>query len=94
SLQNSTPGSGVSYQWQSGPTSSGPWTNFGAGLAMQATGPMVTTTWYRCEVTCSTGPSTAISNPVEVVVSAPAVTYATFTGTQITEDFASWGNRC
>ena len=35
SLQNTTSGSGVSYQWQSGPSSSGPWTNFGGNFAGQ-----------------------------------------------------------
>src|SRR5690606_2487184 len=31
---------------------------------------------------------------VEITVSAPAPSYSVFAGVQITEDFASWGDRC
>ncbi|MFM7053851.1 MAG: GEVED domain-containing protein, partial [Bacteroidota bacterium] len=63
SLQNTTSGSGVSYQWQSGPSSSGPWTNFGGNFAGASASPTATT-WYQCIVTCSN--SSGTSNPVQV----------------------------
>ncbi|HEX5001215.1 MAG TPA: GEVED domain-containing protein, partial [Bacteroidia bacterium] len=63
-LANSTPGTGVSYQWQSSPNSTGPWTNFGTNSASQSVSPSVAT-WYHCLVTCSGG-GTGTSNPVQV----------------------------
>jgi len=61
SIQNIIPGTGVTYQWQSGPSSSGPWTNFGTNVNSINT-ILSATTWYRCAVTCSgnTGNSTPV----------------------------------
>jgi hypothetical protein len=95
SLQNSTPGSGVGYQWESSPNGMDPWgTIGGATSATYNTGTLSATTHYRCGVTCSTGPSTVYSNPIEITVSAPAPTYYVYNGMQFIEDFGSWGNRC
>ena len=94
SLQNNTAGSGVSYQWQSSPNGVDSWTNVGTSAATYTSGSLSTTTWFRCEVTCSTGPSTVASTPVQIVVSEPAPTYAVYAGTQITESFSTWTNRC
>ncbi|MBK9422355.1 MAG: T9SS type A sorting domain-containing protein [Flavobacteriales bacterium] len=94
SLQNSTSGSGVSYQWQSSPDGMAPWTNVSSTTVTYMTSALVATTWFRCEVTCSVGASTVASNPVQITVSSPAPSYQVFSGTQITESFASWGNRC
>lgn len=63
SLQNATPGTGVSYVWQWSATESGPWTNFGGSAATQVTS-QTTATWYRCEVNCSGNIGT--SNPIYV----------------------------
>jgi hypothetical protein len=58
-------GSGLTYQWQSGPSNAGPWTNVGTSTATYA--PTVTAaTWYQCSVTCSG--STATSTPVQVTL--------------------------
>ena len=65
SLQNSTPGSGVTYQWQSSATGSDPWTNFGASTASVTTS-QIAATWYRCQVTCSG--NTGTSNLVQVAM--------------------------
>lgn len=61
SLQNCTPGSGVTYQWQTAPASTGPWTNAGPNSAVWSRNQSVAT-WYRCQVTCSgnTGTSTPV----------------------------------
>ena len=64
-LSLSTPptGSGLTYQWQSGPTNTGAWTNVGTSAATYV--PTVSaTTWYRCIVTCSG--VTGTSAPVQV----------------------------
>ena len=64
SLQNTTAGLGVTYQWQSGPSSTGPWTTFGTSASTQ-TSPVITAeTWFICNVTCSG--ATGTSNPVAV----------------------------
>jgi|GEM_PF-4264044 len=64
-LSLSTPptGSGLTYQWQSGPTNTGAWTNVGTSASTYV--PTVSaTTWYRCIVTCSG--VTGTSAPVQV----------------------------
>jgi len=43
---------GVTYQWQFGPTTSGPWTNFATGPSV-STGILTGTTSFRCVVSCS-----------------------------------------
>jgi subtilisin-like proprotein convertase family protein len=67
SLQNGTMGSGVTYQWQSGPSSTGPWTNFGGGTNTQVTS-LTADTWYRCVVTCTNSGQSGNSNPVQVTL--------------------------
>ena len=66
SLQNAIVGTGNSYQWKS--SSDG--TNFsnisGANGSTFQTSP-TQPTWYRCQVTCQNGPTSAESTPVHVV---------------------------
>jgi len=66
SLQNQTSGSGVTYQWQSGASSSGPWNNFGPDANTATVTMGATTTWYRCVVSCAGSPGN--STPVQVIV--------------------------
>jgi hypothetical protein len=69
SLQNSTGGQTVSYQWYASTVSaSGPWTPVGTNLATY-TAPQSVDTWYYCDVTCSVGPVTTASNVLAVPVS-------------------------
>lgn len=72
-LQNLTPGSGVTYQWQSAPAAAGPWTNISGATSSSYTATMAATTYYRCNVTCSgnTGTSTA----AVVNLNAPSACY-------------------
>ncbi|MBX2979024.1 MAG: T9SS type A sorting domain-containing protein [Flavobacteriales bacterium] len=72
-LQNPTLGTGVTYQWFSGPSSTGPWTSFGGSAATQAATGIDATTWYYCEVTCtSPDGGAASSNPISVNAVEPA----------------------
>lgn len=66
SLQNSTPGSGVTYLWERSTVSaSGPWTTFGTSAPTQS--PTQTQrTWYRCTVTCTPSGASGTSTPVQV----------------------------
>ncbi len=63
-LQNAILGAGVTYQWQSGTSSTGPWTNISGATASSLTSTPTATTWYRCQVTCSG--NTGTSAPVQV----------------------------
>jgi hypothetical protein len=65
----------LGYQWQSAPTSAGPWTDIaGANLASFITS-QSDTTWYRCRVSCGT--DTANSDGIEVTT--PALVGGTYT---------------
>ncbi|MFN5224338.1 MAG: GEVED domain-containing protein, partial [Bacteroidota bacterium] len=78
SLQNTPTTTGNSYQWQSGPTSSGPWTNFGTDQPVASASP-TTATWYQCVVTCSGQSGT--STPVQVNINPPYVCYCASSAT-------------
>ena len=71
SLQNTTPGTGVTYQWQYSPDGNDPWTNLGTA-ATQVTS-QTTATYYRCEVTCSG--NTGTSNPLLVNLFLPVTSF-------------------
>jgi hypothetical protein len=65
---------GLSYQWQSGSSSTGPFTNVtngtGATTLNYTTGPNTATTWYRLAITCSFSSTTTYSAPYQVLVGA------------------------
>ena len=65
SLQNVTPGSGVTYQWETSLTGSSYAPVSGATDATYATS-QTTATWYHCLVTCSG--NTGTSNPLHVTM--------------------------
>jgi GEVED domain len=76
SLANATTGSGVNYQWQTGTSLTGPWTNApGSPNAATWTTSLTATTFYRCQVTCSAGPSTGNSTGVQVALNPPSACY-------------------
>ena len=60
---------GTTYQWQSAPTSGGPWTNLsGASTNANYTVTGITATaWYQCVVTCTTGGAFATSTAVQII---------------------------
>lgn len=87
SLQNSTPGTGVTYQWQSSPNGNEPWTNFGTSVSSITT-TQVASAYYRCRVTC--GGNTGESNPVYVtMVSNFLDCYCSSTATNLTDEWIS-----
>jgi hypothetical protein len=53
SLTGTSTGSGLTYQWLSGPTASGPWTPIPGATNATHTTTLTATTFYRCVVTCS-----------------------------------------
>lgn len=65
--QNSTGGSGVTYQWQTSPTAGGTYTNApGTSTNPSYTTTVTTTAFYRVQVTCAANSGT--STPVQVTV--------------------------
>ncbi|MDZ4794475.1 MAG: choice-of-anchor J domain-containing protein [Bacteroidota bacterium] len=76
-LQNPPTTSGNTYQWQSGPSNVGPWTNIIGATNISLTTSQVVATWYRCNVTCVAGPVTTTSNPVQVNMNLPTACYCT-----------------
>jgi hypothetical protein len=83
SFQNIPSGAGITYQWQSAPTATGPWTNIVGGTTLNYTVTPTATTWYQCIVTCTNTASTTISTPVQVLYNPycnPAYVYGTFDG--------------
>jgi trimeric autotransporter adhesin len=52
SLSGVSSGTGLSYSWQSSPNNS-TWTNIGAATTSTYTGTLSSSTYYRCNVTCS-----------------------------------------
>jgi hypothetical protein len=80
-LQNSTSGTGITYQWQSASTATGPWTNITGATSYTYTSTPTASTWYQCIVTCTNGPSSGTSTPVQVLYN-PYCNPAYFYGTQ------------
>jgi hypothetical protein len=86
SLQNATTGSGVSYQWQTAPSATGPWTNAGPNSASWSTSQTVATC-YRCIVTCSSpGGGSGTSTPVCVALTPPSGCYCIPGASDCTDD--------
>jgi subtilisin-like proprotein convertase family protein len=67
SLQNSFPYSGIGYQWQSSANNTD-WNNISGATSSTLTRTQTASTYYRCIVTCSSGPSTGTSTSIQVGV--------------------------
>jgi hypothetical protein len=72
SASSITSGSGMTYQWQTAPTASGPWSNIaGATTATSSTSvASAGTTYYQLVSTCTNSGATATSNVVSYTASA------------------------
>lgn len=71
SLQNSTTGVGVTYQWQSSADGTN-WSNIVSATNNTYTASPTATTYYRCNVTCSNSSQTGTSTAVQVTIAACA----------------------
>ena len=71
SLQNSNPGTGITYQWQSSIDGNTPWTNLGTASTQIIS--QTSSTYYRCLVTCSGNSS--LSNPLLVSMNYATIPY-------------------
>lgn len=66
SLPTATTGAGISYQWQSSPDGVLPYTNITGATSSTYVATPSGPTFYRCIVTCSSGPSSATSSPIQI----------------------------
>ncbi len=89
SLQTPTIGTGVTYQWQSAPSSTGPWTNVGASAATLSQ-VISANIWYRCIVACSAG-TTGTSNPVQITLGQCVPTGFTTSSSYYISNFTTTG---
>lgn len=74
SLSGSTSGaSGISYQWQTAPNDTGPWTGFGTNTPTVNTGMLSASAYFRCLVSCTPSGLTDSTAALLITVStAPA----------------------
>jgi hypothetical protein len=70
-LQNATLGAGVTYQWQSGPSATGPWTPIASATTASYSATISTPTYFRCSVTCSGQTTFSNSTLVGITVCTP-----------------------
>jgi PKD repeat protein len=61
-------GGGISFQWQSSPGASGPWTDFGSSSLIENSGNITDTTYFRCIVTCANASVSDTSGTTVVLV--------------------------
>ena len=85
SLNGSTLGSGLSYQWQSSATSGGPWTAIAGATNGSLSTTQPTATYYRCQVICSAG-TPAYSTEVYVAMNSFMNCYCNSAATQAAFD--------
>ncbi len=83
SLQNSTSGTGVTYQWQSSPDNI-TYTAISGSTLSTASVSQTAATYYRCVVTCTT--NSGNSTPVLVGMSAPTACYCISQATNTGDD--------
>lgn len=85
-LQNSTSGSGITYQWQSSASQSGPYTDITGATSASYNTTLTATTYYQCIVTCAGNPP-AISTPVEVQLTPSSGCYCAAGSTDVDPTF-------
>lgn len=77
SLSGQSTGSGLTYQWMSGSSPTGPWTYITGGTTLSYATSQTTDTYYACEVTCTNSSlaDTSASVFVQTSPNLPAGTY-------------------
>jgi len=84
SLQNCIPGTGVTYQWQSAASATGPWTDIAGATGSTLVRNHTASTFYRCNVTCSG--NTGSSTPLQVALTPASACYCVPANSDCTDD--------
>ena len=67
-LPNAVITTGLTYQWQSAPSATGPWTDILSGTGSSLVTSQSVATWYQCVVTCTSAGLSTTSGAVQVGV--------------------------
>lgn len=73
STQNVASGSGITLQWQSGPTASGPWTNISGATSATYSTTLTASTYFQLVASCNGTPGN--SDPILVNLNPPSQCY-------------------
>jgi hypothetical protein len=84
SLTGSTLASGITYQWQSATSATGPFTNIAGATNSSYQATQTVDTWYQCIVTCTASASTQTSSIVGVTTNNFYNCYCTSSATATT----------
>jgi len=84
SAQNPPAAMGITYQWQSGTSATGPWTNITGATNPTLTTTITTATYFQAIVSC--GSSNTASTPIQVTMNPPSACYCTPPATNCTFD--------
>ncbi len=71
SLTGASTALGITYQWQSAPTSSGTWTNIAGATNVTYTASVSTSLWYRCVVLCTNSGLSSSTAGIQLVLNSP-----------------------
>jgi hypothetical protein len=85
-MANATFTSGLTYQWQSAPSATGPWTNIAGANTPGYSATQTVDTWYQCIVTCTATSSSATSTPLLVTTSSFVNCYCTSGATSTADE--------
>ena len=85
-MANATFTSGLTYQWQSAPSATGPWTNITGANTPGYSATQTIDTWYQCIVTCTATSSSSTSTPLLVTTSSFVNCYCTSTATSAADE--------
>jgi subtilisin-like proprotein convertase family protein len=85
-IQNPQNFAGIAYQWQSGPSASGPWANISGATSSTYTTSITTATAYRCNVTCTNSSITVPSNGTLVNINPPSMCYCAAGATDMIDE--------
>jgi hypothetical protein len=86
SMANATFSSGLTYQWQSAPSATGPWVNITGANASSYLASQLVDTWYQCIVTCSATSSASTSTPLLVTTSSFVNCYCASNATSLADE--------
>ena len=86
SMANATFTSGLTYQWQSAPAASGPWSNITGATSSGFPATQVLDTWYQCIVTCSSTAQADTSTALLVTTNSFVNCYCTSNSTSTLDE--------
>ncbi|RYM33813.1 T9SS type A sorting domain-containing protein [Brumimicrobium glaciale] len=90
SLSGSTPAAGITYQWLSAPTATGPWTPIAGATSPNETITQTASTHYKCEVTCSN--SSLLDSSTAIFVQSPPMIAPFYEGFNNASQPQCWDN--